>query len=141
MEIETIEQLNERISRHWVFGKRTDIDASSYDPKGHAESWFFILKVSRIISADYSRMYDENVVAECEIATEIYDRDNYHAVFQPYIWSGNCTSLILRLQVNPLDVRTYDDMMDLYMERRADAIKSFDNVMIALRKCEFIPKL
>ena len=141
MEIETLEQLNDRISRNWVSGKNTEIDTTDYDPKEHGGSWFFILKVKRIISTDYSRPYGEYVVAECEYATEIYDRDGYRVVFEPYLWSADGTgrSAVLKLDVNHLYVRTYADMADLYQSRRADAMESFDAVLRALGRCDFIP--
>jgi hypothetical protein len=141
METETLEQLNDRISRHWVLGTRTDRDTTDYDPMGHAETWFFILRVKRVISADYSRPYGEYVVAECEYATEIYGRDGYRVVFEPYLWSADGTgrSAVLKLDVNHLYVRTYADMADLYQSRRADAMESFDAVLRALGRCDFIP--
>ena len=143
METETLEQLNARISRHWVLGKNTEIDSTDYDPKGHAESWVFILKVKRIISTDYSKQYGEYVVAECEYATEIYDRDGYRVVFEPYLWRADGTgrSAVLKLDVNHLYVRTYDDMAGLYQSRRAEAMESFDAVLRALGRCDFIPDI
>lgn len=135
MDIETIEQLNKRVSGHWVLGERTDTEKLK-----NSVSWFFVYNVIDIQTMDYSRLYDEYVIANCEYAAEIYERDNYVVSFKPYQPMSPGPIIpktgLLKLEVNPLYVRTNDELGRYWSDRMVEVIKWYTDALETVRACK-----